>query len=81
MASVDGSVRLKKGQEFVSKFGTNLRLTILDVSTQKKTITCSFERKVVDRKTGEITVEDRTREVTMEEWPHVQAGYVPARST
>lgn len=68
-----------KGEEFRSRFGTNLRLTILDVS--KKTISCSFERKVVDRKTGEITVEDRTREVTMEEWPHVQAGYVPARST
>lgn len=68
---------LKAGDIYVSKFGTNLRLTVTKVL--KNEIHCKVERRVVDRKTGEISVEERDRIVDRKGWPHVAAGYVLAR--
>lgn len=70
-------MKKKAGDSFVSKFGTNLRLTITAVT--KTTVSFKAERKIVDRKTGEVLTEDRERTVTSEEWKFVAAGYVPAR--
>jgi hypothetical protein len=69
---------LKVGDTFVSKFGTNLRLTISEV--KKKELTLIVERKVVDRKTGEITIDKRTRVVPSSRWRFIEAGYVSSRT-
>lgn len=70
---------MKVGDVFTSSQGTNLRLTITEV--KKTQLSFRVQRKVVDRKTGEIVIEERERTVTTEMWPHVLAGYVPTRKT
>lgn len=66
-------MKVQVGDEFVSKFGTNLRLTVTAV--EGKAITCVAERRTVDRKTGEILIEKRERIVGPDLWRHVLAGY------
>lgn len=61
------------GEEYISNQGTNLRLTVKAVS--KKDVAVTVERRVVDRKTGELTIEQRERTVPKELWRYVIAGY------
>lgn len=79
MAPVERGRRgLKVGDSFVSKFGTNLCLTVTEVDDVN--ISFIVQRRVIDRKTGEILVEDRERTVTPKGWAYVAAGYVRTRT-
>lgn len=64
------------GDVFMSIFGTNLRLTV--VSTKDQLIVVEVERKLLDKKTGEVKIETRTREVPHSRWDHALIGYMPA---
>lgn len=64
---------MKPGDVLTSKQGTGLTLTIKAIT--KKKITVVVERRIVDRKTGELTVEKREREVAPEDWPFLAAAY------
>lgn len=66
----------KKSEIFVSRFGTNLRLTILEV--KKQDLRVEIERKIINRKTGEVSIEKRERVVPIGLWPCAIAGYVQA---
>lgn len=78
MAELDPTGRgLRVGDSCVSKFGTNLRLTITGVD--KKTISFNVQRRSVNRKTGEVLIQENDRTVDRKDWRHVAAGYVSAR--
>lgn len=66
-------------KEFVSKLGTNLRLTVK--ATDGHVLEVIVDRRVIDKQTGEVRVEQRTRTVRVEDWRYVIAGYVPSRKT
>lgn len=67
------SMGLKVGDQYLSTQGTNLRLTVKAVTRRDVTVTA--ERKLVDRKTGEVKIENRERTVPKELWPNVIAAY------
>jgi hypothetical protein len=64
------------GEKYISAQGTNLRLTVKEVTPAD--VTFEVERKIVDRKTGELTIETRERTVPKELWRHVISAYSKA---
>jgi hypothetical protein len=64
------------GANYISSQGTNLRLTVKAV--KKVDVSFEVERRIVDRKTGELTIETRERTVPKELWRHVISAYEQA---
>lgn len=68
---------MKKGDEFVSDFDETRRLIIRD--SNKKSITVEVDRRVIDKNTGEIKLDRRTREVPISILPVLMKSYHPAK--
>lgn len=66
---------MKKGDNFRG-IQSGLRLTLRDI--KGKTYFFTVERKVVDKKTGEIVIEEREREVSLDLLHFFMKGYEKA---
>lgn len=62
---------MKKGDVLTSKRGHTAKVT--KVTT--KVIIVEVERRVVNRRTGELTTEKRIREIPVERWVHFERAY------
>lgn len=56
-----------KGEVFVSTLGSELKVRVLEA--KKDRIRVAVERKLVDRKLGEISIVVNEREIPVELWP------------
>lgn len=62
---------MKKGDVVTSCLGN--KYTVLKVTT--KVITVEVERRVLDKRTGELKVEKRTREISVAAWDAFNKAY------
>lgn len=66
---------MKKGDKYVGKTSGSC-LVITDIKGSTYELEC--ERRLVDKRTGELILEKRTRTVNKKDMPFVLAGYTKA---
>lgn len=66
------------GQVFRSTLGTDLRVTVVTIDS--RVIVVSVERKLMDKTTGAVTIQERERRIHEDNWPRFIKAYeqVPA---
>lgn len=64
---------MKKGDVLTSPSGRTAKIT--KVTT--KLVTVEVERRILNKSTGELKVEKRTREIPVDRWSAFAKGYKP----